>query len=603
MCVYHVCMATFVSISRTCFPTAPSWLTLVNVLCVSLVATVCPADQSVGHIRRDLSGAWLDEQTFAVVDCRRGTLSVVDVEEFAVAREWKLSELVGRDRCELLDIAVHRDRQELYLIDAHNGDVLVCRYRPGELEFVEPLPAGRGASHISIAPQTMTTAVSARWDRSVSLFQLEDGIRQQARITLDYEPGLVAFSPNERWLLVLDAFAGFMSLIDVSTGQVLSEYELMGMQLAGLAWLNDHDFVVTHQLLHADAASTPENIAAGRVIENVMHEFSIQPNAVGQPMIVDKLVSELGVPSHGAADPSGIVASTTGERFVALSGVGEVALLNRYGVVVNRLPAGRRPVSLLLDDDRQVLYCLNAHADSVTRIDLKTQTVSGTLPLDSAEDLTAKERGERLFFDARLSRFGWYSCHSCHVDGHTSGRLADTFGDGTAGAPKRVLSLLGGRDNNPWGWNGMKRTLHEQVAQSVKSTMHGPGLSARDVNDLVAFLHTLQRPPAYRPPIDEADREQIAYGEKVFQQSGCARCHVPPLTFTSDINYDVGLSDEHGLQKFNPPSLRGVGFRRTLLHDARADSLRGVLLEYGHQLDELPPKPELDALLRYLESL
>ena len=35
------------------------------------------------------------------------------------------------------------------------------------------------------------------------------------------------------------------------------------------------------------------------------------------------------------------------------------------------------------------------------------------------------------------------SCHSCHTDGHTSGRLADTLGDDTFGTPKRVLSLLG----------------------------------------------------------------------------------------------------------------------------------------------------------------
>src|SRR2546429_167098 len=76
------------------------------------------------------------------------------------------------------------------------------------------------------------------------------------------------------------------------------------------------------------------------------------------------------------------------------------------------------------------------------------------IPLGPQPELSLAERGELLFYDARLSHDGWFSCHSCHTDGHSNGLLNDNLGDGSFGAPKRVLSLLGVRDTGPWAWNG-----------------------------------------------------------------------------------------------------------------------------------------------------
>jgi len=214
-----------------------------------------------------------------------------------------------------------------------------------------------------------------------------------------------------------------------------------------------------------------------------------------------------------------------------------------------------------------------------------------------------QQRGESLFFDSHASHDGWLSCHSCHTDGHSNGLLADTHGDGTFGTPKRILSLLGTRDNNPWAWNGSLRTLHEQTAQSVRSSMVGD-MEAEQINDLVAYLHTLTAPPPLRPqPESAVDEQLVARGREVFAKSGCATCHVPPLTFTSDQVVEVGLSDEEGATKFNPPSLRGVSQQDRLFHDGRAQNLRAVFAEFGHQVPSGISEPELDALVRYLESL
>src|SRR5436190_15568847 len=121
-----------------------------------------------------------------------------------------------------------------------------------------------------------------------------------------------------------------------------------------------------------------------------------------------------------------------------------------------------------------------------------------------------------LFFDARLSFEAWYSCHSCHTDGHTSGRLNDNFSDGSFGTPKRVLSLLGVKDTGPWAWNGKMGDLETQVRTSLKSTMQGPEPSAAQVRDLTAYLRTLAPPPSLRRARGTIDEEAFKRGRRVF---------------------------------------------------------------------------------------
>ncbi len=82
-----------------------------------------------------------------------------------------------------------------------------------------------------------------------------------------------------------------------------------------------------------------------------------------------------------------------------------------------------------------------------------------------------------------------------------------------------------------------------------------------------------------------------------------ARCHVPPLTYTSPEAYDVGLADEQGQKKFNPPSLRGVSQGESFFHDGRAKTLSDVFTEFGHGLDANLSDQDLADLLRFLRSI
>ena len=212
--------------------------------------------------------------------------------------------------------------------------------------------------------------------------------------------------------------------------------------------------------------------------------------------------------------------------------------------------------------------------------------------------MTAVDRGELLFHDATLSLRGWMSCNSCHTDGHTNHRLSDTLGDGTYGAPKRVLSLLGVRDTGPWAWDGRIRELEQQVVKSVETTLRGRDLSPREVADLTAYLRTLDLPD--RGPGSE-NPGLVARGREAFSTYTCDRCHAEPL-FTTPGVHDVGLTDERGSTRFNPPSLRDVRSRRRLLHDGSARSLEEVLrIHPGHGI--VVPETELPALIAFLRTL
>ena len=223
---------------------------------------------------------------------------------------------------------------------------------------------------------------------------------------------------------------------------------------------------------------------------------------------------------------------------------------------------------------------VNTLSDSVSVVGLSQSEVIGTISLGAKSEPTAADRGARLFRSARLSHDKWFSCQSCHVDGHTNGLLNDNLTDGSFGSPKRVLTLRGIADTPPYAWTGRFTTLSDQIRHSARSTMQGEPLADEEVNDLAAFLRTLPPPPG----IGSSDKASAQRGAALFERFECARCHARP-TFTSDRVADVQLKDERGLTKFNPPSLRGVSQTVPYFHDGRATSLEEVFAKFKHQLD------------------
>jgi hypothetical protein len=217
--------------------------------------------------------------------------------------------------------------------------------------------------------------------------------------------------------------------------------------------------------------------------------------------------------------------------------------------------------------------------------------------------LTAEDRGEDLFVSRQLSTDG-QSCHDCHPFGHTTFELADTPADGTTGTPKRILTLLGTHQTYPWAWNGAISELDDQVLRSLETTLHVRKVTPQQVIDINSFLHTLSPPPPLEPATDAPDdRAQLLRGQSLFESLGCIKCHVPAFSYTSGEVFDVGFTDEKGLNKFNPPSLLGASQGYSFFHDGRAKTLAEIFTGHGHQLHRELSNTELTDLLRFLRSL
>jgi YVTN family beta-propeller protein len=267
-----------------------------------------------------------------------------------------------------------------------------------------------------------------------------------------------------------------------------------------------------------------------------------------------------------------------------------------------RRRTGRRPTALATSPDGRRIYVVNTSDDSVTVLDVAGFRVRTTVPLGPPVERTTAERGEELFHDATLSLDRWYSCQSCHTDGHSNGLLTDNFSDGAAGAAKRVLPLGGSAEGPPWAWNGSSPSLESQVRKSIVVTQQGEDVADEIVTAIAAYIETLRPVPSLSAARGMIDAEAVKRGREVFSAQGCAECHRPP-TYTSDGVYDVGLDDGRGGRKFNPPTLRGVSQRDALFHDGRARSLEQVLGRFGHGgADALTPAERAD-LLKFLRSL
>ena len=355
-----------------------------------------------------------------------------------------------------------------------------------------------------------------------------------------------------------------------------------------------------HQILDPLARTSFDDVHWGNLVRNVVREIQLE-----QLVDADALrsrVEQLGDVGAGAGDPSGLVVDAHGDTVVTLAGTDELLRID-HSHTQQRMALGRRPLALLTRDGGHTYFVANSLDDTISFVDVRAGRVT-TVALDQVRSNTESStdlalRGQRLFFDARLSHDGWMSCHSCHSDGHSPGQLADTLGDDSFGTPKRVLSLLGVGATAPYAWNGAQATLEAQIEKTLRQTMHVDDVGADTVAALAAYLHTLDPPPQLA---SGGAGESAQRGSELFERSGCTECHVPPL-FTSADAYAVGITDEVGADEFNPPSLRGVTRRSRLFHDGRFRELETLLASGDHPGSEMFDQRQIEDVAAYLRSL
>ena len=638
----------------------PLWCRIIlQCLLVGMAGQDACAEQLVPQLRRPVDAVWLAPgQVLLTANSRSGSLSVVDVGRLLVVSEVMIGGQpvalvpLSANRLAVVDhsantlrfLKVSRDpwavlvESELPLLRGPNSIVLVdedvsdpaqpayspvdrfgrtsCREgeAPAEPQRGEGVVPGSRLSGSFALPATDRTtrvvSVASLWDRSLEKIELDLSGETptevgRLQVQLSFAPHKQLVLPGGKKLLAADNHAGKLAVIDIESWTIDAIRPLNAHNIRGLTLNAERDSVlIAHQILNQQVTTGHDAVRDGTLMQNVVRVVPLAKLYDPQALLpVHVRTIFLGRASDGAADPADIVYDSAGNLCVALAGVDEMALITTKGIERQRPMVGRRPTKILPCPDRPEVLVVNTFGDSLTLVNTSQARVRRTISLGPQPELTRAERGELLFFDGRVSFENWMSCHSCHTDGHANGLLSDTLGDGTSGTPKRVQTLLGTRDANPWGWTGEVRELHEQVSKSIRSTMQGVPRPMTQVVDIVSYLHTLSPAPPLLPATDDpADRTLLEQGREVFTSAGCVRCHIPPLTYTTDSMFDVGLHDEAGRKLFNPPSLLGVSQRDSLFHDARAKTLEDVM-EQGHFVQTPLTREEQAALVRFLKSL
>jgi YVTN family beta-propeller protein len=526
-----------------------------------------------------------------VANRRAGTISVIDVDGRRVIAEMA----VGRTLADLTD----EEDNRLLAVDEAGGELVVLKRDRDSLAVSARVRVGDAAVSVCRLAHSKA-AVACLWPRQLTLVDLAPRAKPRVgqTIALPFAPRKQLALPGGNKIVVADAFGGRLAVVDAERGVVESVRSIPGHNIRGLAvHFGSKELLLTQQVLTEDMATRADDIRWGNVITNGVRSLSLDdvltPDA---DLLGHSRLQTLGEFRRGAADPAGL--AVVGEKMiVAVAGTGEVAFGPQLRGDWTRLRVGRRPTAFAATERRT--FVVNTFGDSVTVIDSDKRETVAEIALGPMPKLGPAERGEHLFFDARLSVEGWMSCHSCHSDGHTNGLRSDTLGDGSYGAPKRVPTLLGAGDTAPWAWNGGIARLEDQVRRSIQTTMHGPRPTEGQVADLTAYLRTLAPPPPRR---GASNQEAVRRGEVVFGARGCVHCHAPP-TYTTSKTYEVGLEDEMGKKAFNPPSLRGVGHGVAFFHDGRAERLEEVFTRHRHQVPADMPRQEVDDLLAFLRSL
>jgi YVTN family beta-propeller protein len=525
-----------------------------------------------------------------------GSISVVDLSAGETIAEIPIGK-------RLSDLAVSPDKSLLATIDKSESQLVILRDLPAGLCEVGRTPMSAAPISVRFGPEGNTCFVASLWSRRLTIVDLSDPAQPSISATVDlpFAPRAQNLLPDHRTLVVADSFGGELALIDVRSRRLIKTRSLAAHNIRALAVSADEkSLLIPHQILHAEEETTEGGVHWGGVMSNVVRRVSVDWLASDEPMPV-RDVFFLGHPDRATGDPSGIAVTKGSRQIVTYAGLSEVAVSDVGANYYQSLAVGRRPTAVALNRDETFAYIANAFGDSISVVQIEPPRVVREISLGPRPNLDAAHRGELLFYDASLASDGWYSCHSCHTDGHSNGGRSDNLSDGSFGAPKRVLSLLGVGETGPWAWNGETKTLAEQVRKSIEITMRGPRPSQQQINDLVAYLHTLRPAPSLaesRGP----HRAAMARGRIVFETHHCSDCHHDGV-FTSEDVYDVGLRDEVGNSRFNPPSLRGVSQRRGLFHDNRGHSLRAVVTQYSHGVEGDLSSQQIDDLVEYLKSL
>jgi YVTN family beta-propeller protein len=413
------------------------------------------------------------------------------------------------------------------------------------------------------------------------------------------EPRQLALSADGKWLAAACSLSAQVRVWNLQTGKLHWERTITdAFNLRGLAFTPDGQHVVVAHVVRRDFPVSRANIEEGWVTDSRLTMLALKADALPATWQI-----ALDVRGQAVGDPHGLAMDAGGDHLVVTgSGTQEVLLLPAKVLPWNagdpgdfldeKLQHGKhamqrvsvqsgRPLAIAFAGNKLQAVLANYLRDSVQIVDIAAGRYVGEIALGAPADLSPARKGEALFYDARRSHNHWFSCHTCHVDGHTCLLNFDTLNDATYGTPKLTPTLRNVTKTGPWTWHGWQKDLEAGIAKSFADTMFGPPPSKEEIKSVYAFLATLEHPPNPNRGPDGKLSAAAQRGKVVFyEKAHCIKCHKEPY-YTSTINYDVKIEPDGSPYKlWNPPSLEGLYDRGPFMHDGRSKTLEELLTKH-----------------------
>jgi len=288
--------------------------------------------------------------------------------------------------------------------------------------------------------------------------------------------------------------------------------------------------------------------------------------------------------------------------------------------VVAHVATGHEPTGVACSLDGGRVFVANRMSDSITVVDVASETVEQTIALSEPARETRARRGERVFHSAARSFQGQLSCSSCHPDGGIDGLTYDLQPDGLGRNLVDNRTLLGIRGTAPFKWTGTNPDLTTQCgARAAKWIFRTQGYTPAELVALARYIRTLN-PDAnpYRNPYGSLTPEQkrglaiyeravTNRGDPIAENRRCITCHPLP-SGTNRKKFDVGSAAPTDTTKeFDTPQLTNIFESAPYLHDGRAKTLEEIWTVFNphdtHGVTNDLRKQQLNDLVEYLKTL
>ncbi len=530
-------------------------------------------------------------------------------------------------------VALSRDGRRGVVTHWYGYDLAVLDVAPEKLTVVGRVEVGPEPRGVVLSNDGKTAYIAVGVSNEVVRVDVE-AKRVTGRLAVGREPRGLALTADGTKLLVGNSRSRNLSLIDTEEWKVerTLDVEFDGANLRQVTISADGKTAYIANMRNRGLATTRNNIDLGWVLGQRITRVTLDGSEPCATLSLDPR-------GKATADAHGVAISHDG-RYLAVScgGTHEVLVFRTDRAklpwrpngsrdvlptdVLNdasrfrRVALGGRPTELAFAPDGTTLYAANYLEDAVQVIDAENGTLTQTIKLGAPSELSLARRGEILFHDATRSFNQWYSCNTCHSDGHTNGLDFDTLNDGRQDlsvlhlrSRKKVPTLRRVAQTKPWTWHGWQTALEDATVESFTKSMQGQRPTRDESLAVVAYLETLDFPKNPYRLADGTLSPAAQRGEGVYRaaKSACNTCHGGSELTDGKIHM-VGLEEsDDAYRGYNPPSLRGVYDKDPYLHDGRAKTLREALA--GPHSPEIAvggealTESELNDLIEYLKSL